>query len=293
MTGPTIAIITEPARPGGEPDDAALYAALEAQGATGVPTPWGTPIDPGRFHAALVRTPWDYFRDPDGFFDWADSVQVPLFNPPRVLRWNGHKRYLLTLASRGVARIPATLLLGAEERPESAATLAGVLGAGKIVVKPAVSAGAHRTRVLNAEDRIDWTEEDVGDYIAQAFEPAVVERGEWSVTAFGNGVSHAVLKRPARGDFRVQEEHGGSLQLFPEVPADLKRAAQDILIVLKVHLGLKGPLVQARVDLVRDVETGAPKLMELELIEPELFLRARPGAADDLARELLRQVSLS
>ena len=112
-------------------------------------------------------------------------------------------------------------------------------------------------------------------------------RDRWSITLFGGVPSHAVLKRPNKGDFRVQETHGGSVELHPVPPPDLADLAAAVLERATSHLGLDSPLVQARVDLVRDLAGGPPKLMELELIEPELFLRARPGAAADLVAALV------
>ncbi|MEL6431143.1 MAG: hypothetical protein AAFU73_02485 [Planctomycetota bacterium] len=286
--GLRVAVVVEDGRPDGEPDDRTLYGALERAGGIGTPVPWGRALDPERFDVALVRTPWEYFRAPERFFAWADACTVPLFNPAHVLRWNGHKRYLVELQAAGVARLPATVLVGPDARSERAEPLARALDADRVVLKPAVSGGAFRTRVVDADDAIDWSAEDVGDFVAQAFVPAVCEEGEWSVTVFGGEVSHAVLKRPREGDFRVQEEHGGAVEVFPDVPDELARAAQDVLEGARGLLGLAEPLVQARVDLVRDPSGGPPLLMELELIEPELFLRAREGSADALVAALYR-----
>ncbi|MEO0660644.1 MAG: hypothetical protein AAFZ87_03825, partial [Planctomycetota bacterium] len=96
-------------------------------GGIGTPVPWGRALDPERFDVALVRTPWEYFRAPERFFAWADACTVPLFNPAHVLRWNGHKRYLVELQAAGVARLPATVLVGPDARSERAEPLARAL----------------------------------------------------------------------------------------------------------------------------------------------------------------------
>ena len=154
--------------------------------------------------------------------------------------------------------------------------------AGRAVVKPVVSAGAHRTRVVREGDGIEWTDEDVGAYFVQEFVDAVVESGEWSLVFLGGEYSHAVRKTATPGDFRVQEEFGGAV-LVEEPSAATLAAARDVLV------GVPGGdrLAYARVDLVEDRERG-PLLMELELIEPELFLRSADGAATKLARAALR-----
>lgn len=280
-----VALITEPGHPGLRSDDLSLPAAFEAIGAEAQPLPWGTPWDQVEADLCVIRTPWDYFDRPADFLDWVDAAPMPLLNPAAVLRWNHHKGYLPALQEAGAARIPATAMVAADERPTAADELLDRVTAERAVLKPAVSGGAHQTIVLEPDGTVPWTPEHRGDFLVQAFVDKVEEVGEWSLTCFGGEFSHAVRKTAAKGDFRVQEEHGGRVHV--EAPsAALMGAASQVLRGTAELLGLDGPLPYARVDLV-EVPYGPPLLMELELIEPELFLRADPEAPGRFARACL------
>lgn len=274
-----LAIITDPAMPELQPDDLGLPAAFGRLGVEAEALPWGAPCPPERYGAALVRTPWEYFLQPDQFLTWIESLEVQVLNAPEVLRWNHDKRYLLELAGSGAARIPATALVTPDDYPLDAEALLRRVGAERGVLKPTVSGGAWRTSVLTrgGVGPSESPGEEGQSFLVQAFVEELPREGEWSLTFLGGEFSHAVLKRAGAGDFRVQEEHGGTVEsLHP--PAELVREARQILHAAP---GAVAPLY-GRVDLVEAAE-GRPYLMELELIEPELFLRARPGAAADLA----------
>lgn len=238
------------------------------------------------FHGALMRTPWDYFLHPEAFIDWIEGLRVPLANAPGVLRWNHDKRYLRTLGEAEGVELPRTLWLAANERPRDVASLLDALGADRAVVKPAVSGGAHRTRVLERGGTLQWDDDDRGVFLVQAFVDALPELGEWSLVYFDGTFSHAVRKTAGAGDFRVQEEHGGAVHV--EAPGRRLHAAAEA--VLAAVPGDE-PLTYARVDLVEDPVVG-PLLMELELIEPELFLRVDPESPGRLARAALRRLGL-
>lgn len=281
-----IALVTDPGHPGLRPDDLSLPGAFDALGAAAQPVPWGTPWADIDADLCVIRTPWDYFERAEDFLRWVESSPVPVVNPGAVLRWNHHKGYLLELQDAGVARIPSTASLPeGGVRPTSADELLERVAAERAVVKPAVSAGAFQTTVIEPGDRIEWTDEHRGDFLVQAFVDKVEEIGEWSLTYFGGRFSHAVLKKAKDGDFRVQDDHGGSVHVHG-APDALRSAADGIVAGTAQLLGLERPLVYARVDLV-EVPYGPPLLMELELIEPELFLRADPGAPGRFARACL------
>lgn len=278
-----LALITDPAMPELQPDDAGLPAAFAARGVETVVAPWGEPL-PGRpCDGALVRSPWEYFMDPERFLRWVEAVEAPVLNSPEILRWNHDKRYLLDLARTGAARIPPTVLLDSPEIGATADPLLEQVGAARGVLKPTVSGGAWRTAVVERGQPVPG-EIDVtagGSFLLQAFVEELSVSGEWSLTYFGGEYSHAVLKRSSPGDFRVQEEHGGSVE-FVHPPPELLREAEEILRAVPGGV----PPVYGRVDLVA-AASGRPYLMELELIEPELFLRARPGSAETLVRATL------
>lgn len=290
-----VALITEPAHPGLRPDDEHLVAPLRALGIDLEPVPWGSALDPARHALALLRTPWDYFHKVDEFLAWCEAVPVPLHNPAPLVRWNAHKRYLLELERRGAARIsPTTILQRGASEPRVAELVDALHGKvsddplRRLVVKPAVSGGAHETFVLDpaaadADARVASSAAR-GDVIVQRFERRLVDEGEWSLVFFDGVFSHALVKRPRRGDFRVQVEHGGTA-----VPAIARpRHVADAARLLR--LAAAEPPLYARVDGF-EAPDGGFVLVELELIEPELFLRF--GGAEALARGIAARIARS
>ena len=169
------------------------------------------------------------------------------------------------------------------------------------MAKPAVSAGARGTVRLRRSDLDDDSArrqlEDVlpvwrlrGPVLVQPFLTEIADPGEWSLLFFDGRFSHAVVERPAAGDFRVQPQHGGSTE-FRQPPPDLLAAAQQVLrVALPLATGEARPALYARVDLV--VVAGRPLLMELEVIEPALFLRHAPLEAgpERLARAIAERI---
>lgn len=280
-----IVLVTDPGHPGLQPDDRALPGAFAELGAAASPVPWGTPWSEISADLCVVRTPWDYFERAEEFLGWIERAPMPVVNPASVLRWNHHKGYLTALQECGAARIPATVMVSAGDRPADADALLARVTAERAVLKPAISGGAYQTVVLEPGAAVPWTDQHRGDFLVQAFVDKIEEAGEWSLTCFGGAYSHAVRKTAAKGDFRVQEEHGGRVHLEQPSPA-LLTAAETVLQGAAALVGLDRPLVYARVDLV-EVPYGPPLLMELELIEPELFLRADDEAPRRFAKACL------
>lgn len=237
-------------------------------------------VDGAGFDAVIVRSVWDYHLRPVEFLGWVETLEragTLLLNSPAVLRWNHHKSYLRDLAARGVATVPTVWLeRGAE------VDLGGVLadrGWAEAVVKPAISASAHETWVTSPS-RVRTDQGRLrglllaGDALVQPLVPEVRHKGEWSLIFLGGAFSHAMLKRPRDGDFRVQEELGGSA--WPEdAPAAFVEQAGKALAAAPA------PCLYARVDGVE--RDGRLVVMELELIEPVLYLGADPGASDRFA----------
>lgn len=283
-----LAVITDEEHPGLRSDDVGLDAAFAAARISVTPIPWGRPVPQQDFDAALIRTPWDYFEEPARFLEWAESLTVPVLNDARTLRWNHDKRYLMELAEGGAARLPATRLLEAGTAVDTSSLLRE-LGCDRAVVKPAVSGGAFGTRVVSAGEPLVWGASESGAYLAQAFVDAVTGEGEWSLTYFGGRLSHSVLKVPKAGDFRVQDDFGGAV-LFEAAPPECVAASEAVLAEAGRCLARPDALTYARVDLVRDGTGEAPLLMELELIEPELFLRADALAAERLVETVAAEL---
>jgi glutathione synthase/RimK-type ligase-like ATP-grasp enzyme len=287
--GPRLAFATWRGLPELCPDDRLAAEALRRRGAAVHPLLWDAPcVDGAGFDAVIVRSVWDYHLRPVEFLGWVERLEragTLLLNPPAVLRWNHHKSYLRDLAARGVATVPTVWLeRGAE------ADLGGLLadrGWAEAVVKPAISASAHETWVTSPS-RVRTDEGRLralllaGDALVQPLAPEVRHKGEWSLLFLGGAFSHAMLKRPRDGDFRVQEELGGSA-CPEEPPAALVEQARQALAAAPA------PCLYARVDGVE--RDGRLVVMELELIEPVLYFGAAPGAADRFAGACLDRLA--
>lgn len=287
----SVALATHAGLPALGDDDRLLVAALAARNVHAVPVIWDDErVDWARFACVVVRSCWDYHLRPDTFHEWIDRLDrsgVPVWNPPATIRWNADKRYLRDLAGRGVPVVPTAWVEQGDMRP-----LHDVLrthGWDRAVVKPAISASAHETwttdraggardesrfRALTARTRT----------LVQPFVDSIVDTGEWSLAFIDGAYSHAVLKRPRAGDFRVQEEHGGTAQVLDPGP--------DVVSAARRVLGAAGPMgtgsLYARVD--GCIVCGAFVLMELELIEPTLYLGTSRGAADRLADAVVERL---
>jgi len=283
---PRLAFATWRGLPELAPDDRLAAEALRRRGAVIHPLRWDAPsVEGAGFDAVIVRSVWDYHLRPVEFLGWVETLEgagTRLLNPPAVLRWNHHKSYLRDLTARGVATVP-TVWLERGAQADLGAVLAD-RGWAEAVVKPAISASAHETWITSRSKA--GTDAGrlrglllTGDALVQPLVPEVRSKGEWSLVFLGGEWSHAMLKRPRDGDFRVQEELGGRAWL-EEPPAALVEQARQALAAAPA------PCLYARVDGVE--RDGRLLLMELELIEPVLYFGAAPGAADRFAGACLR-----
>lgn len=237
--------------------------------------PWTADETWSRFDAVLIRSTWDYFIHLETFLAVLERIHdaTTLLNPLDVVRWNMRKTYLLDLQERGVEIVPT--FVGGGLAPNSIEALFAQLQADRIVIKPVVSGGAYRTFLL-ARDAVATERSAVADsfgreaFIAQPFVDSVLHEGEYSVFYFDGCLSHTVVKTPKAKDFRVQEEYGGTIREVA-APAGLEKAARRAFEAVD-----PSPLY-ARVDLVRGA-AGSWMVMEIELIEPSLYLRSSPGA---------------
>jgi len=267
-------------------DDDLARAPLAALGWEVETAPWDRPGTRWEDYAVVVvRSPWDYAARPGEFLATLSEIEargVRIENPLPLIRWNLDKGYLRDLARRGVATVPTIW------RPWLAAgELAGLfaeVGGGEMVLKPVVSAsaaGAFRLDRRGVETRAAEVEGYFAEraLMAQPFASAVLDEGEWSLFYFNGEPSHAVVKRPAAGDFRVQEEHGGLIRAVEPEPA-LRRAGAAVVAAVG-----EAPLY-LRADLVRANGGEGFWLMELELTEPSLYLRMDPEAPGRFARAL-------
>jgi glutathione synthase/RimK-type ligase-like ATP-grasp enzyme len=253
-------------------DDDLLVAPLKAAGWAAEFVSWSAPdADWSAYDAAIIRATWDYHYRLDAFLPVLREIEargVPLFNPARVVEWNAHKRYLLELAEKGVPIVPTAVYNRID-----AAALAGKFAAFdalEIVVKPMVSAGAFKTHRIAPEQLAGLEpqlrqELDGQDFMVQPFVERLLSEGEFSLFYFNNAFSHAIVKRPVKGDFRVQEEWGGIIEPVT-ASAEQRSLAEQVLAALPERC------LYARVDMVQSSH-GQWQVMEVELIEPSLYLR--------------------
>ncbi len=278
-----IALVTGAAMAKPDPESHLLVAALARRGIAAELVPWDGDRDWTSYRLVVVRTPWDYFARLGEFLDWArrTSALVDFVNPFAVIDWNSHKAYLRELSSAGIATVPTLWLAPGET--DSAARVAE-RGWDEVVVKPAVSIGAIGALRAKLSDPacVRHIEElaSQGDVMVQPFVPSVAAVGEVSLVYFGGVFSHAICKRPAPGDFRVQDMYGGTVHAHQPSEAELALAERALGCVPL-------PTTYARVDLV-EVD-ARPALMEIELIEPELFLGASSAAPERFADVLVQR----
>ena len=262
-------------------EDRILSEALGSKGFEVSRVDWAdATIDWQGFDATVIRQTWDYFERLDEFRAWLDRVEActRVINPVDVIRWNCDKRYLIDLHAAGVSTVPTVVV----DRQDPVPELAGFLdrsGFSEAVIKPAVSGAGRETYRVTREGvaalEPTWRRLVAAEaMLVQPFMPAIIEHGELSLVVIDGEVTHAVRKIAAAGEFRVQDDHGGTVHEHAPTPTEIRIAEQAIAAV-------PGQVAYARVDLV-DSESG-PRVMELELIEPELFFRQNVKAASRLA----------
>jgi len=239
-----------------------------------------------RYEIVVIRSPWDYPTDAPRFLALLDDIEASgtaLLNPPELVRWNLHKSYLKWLEERGVSVVPTRWL----NKPRQADILAlfDEHGSDKMVIKPAIGANAEHAHVLNKGTlEQDWPEiEPVFEHrqaMVQPFRSAIQSEGEYSVMFVDGEISHTIRKTPKPGDFRSQEEHGADITLVQPEALLVKRASEAVSA-----LSLR-PLY-GRADMIRNPD-GDFEIMELELVEPSLYLRMDPEAPMRFARAIIK-----
>lgn len=267
-------------------EEGLLIDGLRAHGLRVARRTWSDPaFDWSSTRSAILRSTWDYFHRFAEFRAWLQRVRgaTRLINDAALIDWNLDKHYLADLARGGVSVVPTDYLeRGAND------TLASVMaqhGWDEIVFKPVVSGAARLTYRTDAASCAEMeavfarcvAEEAM---LVQPFQRDVLENGELSLVVVGGRCTHAVRKRARPGDFRVQDDHGGTVHAHV---AD----REEIAFGESAVACCPAPPAYARVDAVRDA-AGRLCVMELELIEPELFFRFHEPAARALADEIAK-----
>jgi hypothetical protein len=269
--------------------DAGLFRdALVRHGAHVSPVVWD---DPGwladDFDAVVLRSTWDYQFKMEEFLDWSSTIGTKLYNPPEVVRWNIDKRYLLELADARIPIVPSTFISPGHELPP--------MLNGKFVVKPSVSAGSKDTAVYD-DGRLPAARAHMSRLLAQGrsvliqpYLSTVDHEAETAVIFVDGRACHAMRKGPL-----LELDEPLEADLFRQEQMSRRNAGPDILALASravdfVSKSFGAVPLYGRADVLRD-DAGNPAILELELIEPSLFLDFYPSSADMLARSLLRRL---
>jgi hypothetical protein len=272
--------ITSEKNPEGYPHEKPVIERLRERGHIVTPFVWdrGTLPSPLSRNAwVVVRTPWDYLGKYTQFIAWIDSLpRDGVFNPGSILKWNSDKRYLGELQALGIPIAPTHWFLAQNEADFDREVL-GAFPGRKIVIKPAISAGASDTFRLSPGELPPRETLLNRRLMLQPYLEEVEIEGEKSFVFFSGKFSHALRKLPREGDYRVQEGFGGRFLAFHPSPIELE-FAERVLRALSMRFPKEKPPLYARVDALR-TESGLV-LMELELLEPDLYFHHAPGAAE-------------
>lgn len=270
-----------------DPDEAPLAAALLAAGIEATWCGWDDPdVRWDEPVPCLLHSTWNYTLAVESFLSWCERVaaRAPLFNSFAVVRANWHKRYLLELAGRGVAVVPTLL----HEPGSSAAAVSRCIeerGWSRVVVKPAVGAASLGVSTFGGDEQ-PALEQHLGRWssrgavLIQPYLPSIEDYGERSVVIIDGAISHAIRKSPRFA--------GEAESISGPVPITKEEAE----LALRATAPWSAELLYARVDMARGAD-GKPLIMELEMIEPSLYLAYAPGAAERLVSGLLRRLASS
>lgn len=275
-----IALATAAHYPQLSSDDQVLHAILRRRGVDAVPVVWDGDADWADYDIVVARSIWDYHLKYDRYCAWLDALDqsgAVVHNPTSLLRWNAHKRYLLELAANGVHITPTRVIARGTDTPLRA--VLAETGWQSAVIKPAVSSTGYETWFVNApgtaEDAQRFAQQQTRmDVLVQEFAHDVAH-GEYSFVFIAGEYTHCILKRAAEEEFRVHIEHGGTVEGYSAEPqqVDWARSVIDTL-------GTQ-PWTYARVDAVQSA--AGMKLMEFELLDPELFFLYDQRAAERFA----------
>lgn len=272
-----------------DPDTPLVHDALAARGVDVRTVDWRDPaVEWGSARATIVRSPWDYIDHLDDFRAWTElaSSESALWNPARTIQWNVHKAYLLELHAAGAPIVPTVLL--AEGTGAHFDGMLDAQGWNAAVVKPAVSVGAIGAGRYDVGDPAAQAHLDDlvtrGDVLVQEYLPSVEDRGELSIMCIDGEITHAVRKRPAAGDYRVHPQYGGTAE-FETPSASLVELAHRVVSLAPTDV------LYARLDLVEGRDGYA--VMELEMVEPRLWLDAAPGLVDRFVDAVIARLDLA
>jgi glutathione synthase/RimK-type ligase-like ATP-grasp enzyme len=283
-----VALVTCSQKPHLSHSDSLLQKALVARNIDAHPLPWDDPeVDWSRPLVSVIRSTGDHYLRRAAFLEWAQRVSRlhTLWNPLPLLRWNTHKSYLYDLKEHGVPIIPTFSF--AQGSSVNLAQLMEAHGWPEVVIKPAVSANAYGTILVEGRD----TEEgqlyldhmlSIHDMLIQPYIPTAMSNGERSLTFIDGKITHAVLSPPGLRHNGIMKSDLPKKELI--VPQE-----EELRLAYKIIDTLHSPVLYARIDLVHDVD-GQLRVMEIELVEQGLSLDWAPEAVERFADAIEREV---
>jgi glutathione synthase/RimK-type ligase-like ATP-grasp enzyme len=271
-----------------EDEDSLLFSLLSQRGLDIHREIWDAPgVCWEDYGLVLIKSPWDYYEKIRAFNQWLDKIAalgIPMLNPYSIIKWNSDKHYLQEMIAAGFSVIPSAIIESGAS--SGLAPFFSQFNTQQLIIKPCISAGARNTFTLTPHNlpelqpKIEALVQEEA-YLVQPFIKEIETAGEWSFIFFNGTLSHCVVKRPRSGDFRVQLAHGGSVHIATPDPVHVKSAAAFVERFAKDCL-------YARVDAV--IINNTLTLMELELIEPYLFLGTVPGAYENYYTALINRI---
>jgi glutathione synthase/RimK-type ligase-like ATP-grasp enzyme len=271
-------------------EDEILLNALKKKGLKAIRTYWDNPdFNFADTEITLFRTIWDYFHRFEEFSLWLNKTLTitKLINPPVLVYWNIDKHYFKNLSDKGI-NIPPTLYIEKGEQ-KSLSEVFSKSNFTEAVLKPAVSGAGRHTYKISKDNTADYevvfkqlTENEA--MLIQEYQENITKYGEIAIILFNGIYSHSVLKTAKSGEFRVQDDFGGSVKLYNPTKKEINFAEKVLSVCSPTPL-------YARVDIMRDNENN-PVLGELELIEPELWFRLHQPAAEMMADAIIGKLML-
>ena len=270
-------------------EDDLVKKALEKEGLKVTRLSWDDPdFNWSDTKYILFRTTWDYFDRFTEFSAWLKKVsqQTKLINSEAIIRWNLDKHYLLDLQNKGVHICESYFV----EKGETASLqeIVTKYNLKNFVLKPCISGGGRHTYKITSETIAahettfkKLIKEEA--YIVQPFQKNIVEKGEISLIIINGEFTHAVLKIAKPGDFRVQDDFGGTVHDYTPTSEEIAFAEKAIKACNELPL-------YARVDIFTDNDNKLA-IAELELIEPELWFRNHPEAAINLSQPIKQLIT--
>lgn len=268
-------------------EDKLLKKELELLGLNVIIKDWKSKkFDWTKAEYAIFRSTWDYFDNFKLFSKWLEKnkYEIKFINSLEIIKWNLDKVYLLELQEKGINIAPTILIK--KNQPTTLKKLFEDTGWQEAVLKPTVSGAARHTYRINRNSYNDYEEIFKGlicneDFLFQEFIKNIISKGELSLIVIGGKYTHAVKKTAKKGDFRVQDDHGGKVEVYHAKDKEIEFAEQCINLCLEIPL-------YARVDIAYD-NNNELSLVELELIEPELWFRNNKKSAKLLAEKISKK----